>query len=83
MLVDPEILLADCPPEKNPLARRVLARLSLRTAYHKARNGYKEDALKLIQLHPLMKEFAPAWRQCQWALRLSWILPYWVRSSAG
>jgi len=79
MLVNPEILLADCPPEKKNLARRVLARLALRTAYHKARNGYKEDALKLIQLHPLMKEFAPAWRQCHWAVRLSWILPYWVR----
>lgn len=79
MLIHPDILLASCPLEKKNLAQRVLARLALRTAYHKARNGYKQDALKLIELHPLMKEFPHAWRQCQWAMRLSWILPYWVR----
>jgi hypothetical protein len=79
MLLDPNILLDFCPVEKKELARSMLARLALRTAFHKARNGYKTDALKLVQLHPRMKTFGWAWRQCQFAITFSKIMPYWVR----
>jgi hypothetical protein len=57
----------------------MLARLALRTAFHKARNGYKADALKLVQLHPHMKTFGRAWYVCRFAITFSRILPYWVK----
>jgi hypothetical protein len=79
MLLDPNILLDCCPVDKRGLARDMLARLALRTAFHKARNGYKADALKLVELHPQMKTFGWAWRRCQFAITFSKILPYWVR----
>jgi hypothetical protein len=79
MLLDPNILLACCPANKQSLGRDMLARLALTTAFHKARNGYKADALKLVQLHPQMKTFGWAWQRCQFAITFSKILPYWVR----
>jgi hypothetical protein len=79
MLLDPEILLKYCSVEKQFLARQVLAQMALRTAFLKARNGYKEDALKLVRLHPQMKTFGWAWRQCQLAITFSQLMPYWVR----
>jgi hypothetical protein len=79
MLLDSNVLLDCCPAEKKGLARRMLAKLALRTAFHKARNGYKADALRLVSLYPQMRDFGPAWRQCQFAITFSKILPYWVR----
>jgi glycosyltransferase involved in cell wall biosynthesis len=79
MLLDPNILLNGCPVDKRGLARNMLARLALRTAFHKARNGYKADALTLVRLHPQMKTFGWAWRQCQFAITFSSVLPYWVK----
>ena len=38
-LSEPELLLQYCPVQKRDLARKMLARLAVRTAYHKARNG--------------------------------------------
>jgi glycosyltransferase involved in cell wall biosynthesis len=78
ILLEPEILLQYCSVEKHLLAKQVLARMALRTAFLKARSGFKADALKLIQLHPRMKTFGWAWYQCQFAVTFSKILPYWV-----
>ena len=79
MLLEPDILLKYCPAEKEPFARELLARMALRNAFLKARNGYKDDALRLVSLHPQMRAFGPAWYQCQFAITFSKILPYWVR----
>jgi glycosyltransferase involved in cell wall biosynthesis len=79
MLLDPQILLSCCTPEKQALAREVVARKALHVAFLKARNGHKAEALKLVELHPQMKTFGRAWRRCQFAITFSEILPYWVR----
>jgi glycosyltransferase involved in cell wall biosynthesis len=79
MLLEPDILLKYCPAEKKPFARELLARMALRNAYLKARNGYKADALQLLSLHPQMRDFGMAWYQCRFAITFSGILPYWVR----
>jgi hypothetical protein len=79
MLLEPEILLKYCSIEKQPLARQVLARMALRNVFLRARCGYKAEALKLVGLHPQMKTFGRAWRQCQFAITFSKILPYWVQ----
>ncbi|MBM4104452.1 MAG: glycosyltransferase family 2 protein [Planctomycetes bacterium] len=79
MLLEPDILLKYCPATKEPFARELLARMALRNAYLKARNGHKAEALKLVELHPQMKTFGRAWRRCQFAITFSKILPYWVR----
>jgi glycosyltransferase involved in cell wall biosynthesis len=79
MLLEPEILLKYCSAEKHLLARLVLARMALRTAFLKARNGYKADALNLVGLHPQMKTFGWQWYQCRFAITFSRILPYWVK----
>jgi hypothetical protein len=78
MLLEPEILLKYCPMGKRHLAGQVLAWMALRNTLLKARNGYKAEALKLVGLHPQMKTFGWAWRQCQFAITFSKLLPYWV-----
>ncbi len=78
-LLDPDVLLRYCPVEMRELARKVLSRLALRTAYHKARNGYKAQAVNLLDLYPEAREFKKAYTQCRLAIRFSWILPYWIK----
>jgi hypothetical protein len=79
VFLNPEILLRYCPAEKQDMACGMVARLALRTAYHKARNGFKTDAIKLLQLRPRTRDFRFAYYQCRFAITFSKILPYWVR----
>lgn len=80
MLLEQRILLDCCPAEKHPLAEKMLARLALRTAFQKARNGRKAEAIQLMAIHPAMREFKQPFFQLRVAIALSPVYPYWVKT---
>ena len=57
----------------------MIARLALRTAHHKARNGFKEDAVELLRRFPDSKEYGLLYYRCRCEIALSGVLPYWTR----
>lgn len=79
VLTNPDVILSHCPEEKKNLCRSFLARLALRTAHHKARNGIKKDALYLLEKHPETKKLGFAYYKCRIEIALSPWMPYWVR----
>ena len=78
-LLEPKILLDYCLPDRSKLAELVIARLALRTAHHKARNGFKEQAAGLLRRFPKTREFGFLYFKCRLEIILSRYLPYWVR----
>ena len=78
ILLTPEILLKYCPPRKKTQARLFLSKLALRTAHHKARNGFKSDAQFLVNNFPEMSSFRFEYFRCCVEISLSRWLPYWV-----
>jgi len=77
-LSEPEILLDYCPPDRAGLAELVIARLALRAAHHKARNGFKEQAVSLLTRFPKTREFAFLYFRSRLEIMLSRYLPYWA-----
>jgi hypothetical protein len=67
-----------CPQRKKAQARLFLCKLALRTAHHKARNGFKSDAQSLVENFPEMSTFRFEYFKCCIEIRLSRWLPYWV-----
>ncbi len=78
LLQKPEVLIKYCPQEKQTQAELFLSKLALRTAHHKARNGYKSDAVFLVKKFPKMAEFGLEYYRCRIEILLSRWLPYWV-----
>lgn len=78
ILQDPEILMKYCPSNRQSQARLFLARLALRVAHHKARNGFKSDAKFLVDKFPEMASFKFEYMKCRLEIQLSRWLPYWV-----
>jgi glycosyltransferase involved in cell wall biosynthesis len=77
-LTNPEIILRFCPDEKKHLARLFLARLALRTAHHKARNGFKNHARQLLMSFPEMRRYGVRYYQLRFEIAFSRWMPYWV-----
>jgi len=71
ILQKPEIILDYCPDNKIQPARLFLARLALRTAHGKARNGYKQDAVFLVQRFPEMNIFSRPYRKLLFEIKFS------------
>ena len=78
LLQKPEVLMEYCSQEKKVQAKLFLAKLALRTAHHKARNGFKSDAQFLFDNFPEMSAFGFEYHKCRFEIRLSRWLPYWV-----
>ena len=78
-LQKPAILLDHVLPEKKDLATSVLAYHALRVAHHKARNGFKQDAIWLKERFPGMRRFFFFYRRVCAEIILSRWLPYWVK----
>lgn len=78
LLQDPEVLMKHCPQRKKAQARLFLCKLALRTAHHKARNGFKSDAQFLVENFPEMSMFRFEYFRCSVEIRLSRWLSYWV-----
>lgn len=79
IFTEPEQILDSCTEERRGLMRKVIARLALRTAHHKARNGFKKDAVELLRRFPDSKEYRLLYYRCRCEIALSGVLPYWAR----
>ncbi len=79
VFTDAKELLDSCVDEKRDLLQKVIVRLALLSAHHKARNGFKQDAIELLNLFPESKEYKFKYCRCRCEIALSRILPWWVR----
>jgi glycosyltransferase involved in cell wall biosynthesis len=78
-LLDPQILLHDCPDSHRGLMESVIDHIALRIARDKARNGLKHQAQDLLRRFPAAKRFGDEYRRCQWTIALSRWIAVWVR----
>ena len=72
-------LLDCCNGKKRELMQKAIVLAALRTVHHKARNGFKKDAIELLKLFPESKEYRFQYYRCRCEIALSRILPWWVR----
>jgi len=79
LLREPDVILSHCPENKLNLCKEFLARLALRTAHHKARNGIRNDALYLLKKHPKTRKLGFAYYKCRFEIAFSRWMPYWVK----
>ncbi len=79
VFTDYDVLFDCCPDEKRHLMQKILERLALRAAHHKARNGFKQDALELLKRFPESKVCGFQYYRCRCEIALSRWLPFWVR----
>jgi glycosyltransferase involved in cell wall biosynthesis len=79
LLLKPQVLMDYCPQAKKAQARLFLAKLALRTAHHKARNGLQSEAQFLVENFPEMSTFGFAYYKLILETKLSRYLPHWVR----
>lgn len=78
-LVDPEIIVRYCSEDNKPMGRLFLARWALLTAHHKARNGFREHAVFLLDQFPETRRFRREYLRCKLEIQLSRWMPYWVK----
>lgn len=78
-LLDPNILLLNCPNSHRGLMEGVIDHIALRIARDKARNGLKSQAQDLLRRFPSVKRFGDEYRRCQWTIALSRWIAVWVR----
>lgn len=79
ILTKPEVVLDYIPETKKSLVSISLARLALRAARFRARDGQKNNAKRLLHLHPQARRFRREYYRCQYEIMLSWCMPVWVR----
>jgi hypothetical protein len=78
-LIDPEIILSYCPENKRELMVKIIDHMALRTAYARARNGFKDDAISLLNRFGGAKSYRLKYYQCLCTIALSRWLPIWVK----
>lgn len=78
-LMNPEIILSYCPADKLQTAGIFMDRWALLTAHHKARNGFREHAVYLLEHFPDTRQFRWEYLRCKIEIRLSRWMPYWVQ----
>ncbi len=78
-LLDPQIILRDCPDSHRGLMESVIDHIALRIARDKARNGLKSQAQDLLQRFPGAGRFGDEYRRCQRTIALPRWIGVWVR----
>jgi glycosyltransferase involved in cell wall biosynthesis len=78
-LLDPKVLLHDCPNSHRGLMEGVIDHVALRIARDKARNGLKPQAQDLLRRFPGAGRFVDEYRHCQRTIALSRWIAVWVR----
>ncbi len=78
-LLDPQILLSDCPDSHRSLMEGVIDHFALRIARDKARHGLKSQAQDLMRRFPGVIRFADEYHRCQRTIILSNWIAVWVR----
>jgi glycosyltransferase involved in cell wall biosynthesis len=77
-LLDPQIILRDCPDSKRGLMECVVDHVALRIARDKARNGIKSQAQDLMRRFPATKRFGQEYYRCRATIALSRWIAVWV-----
>jgi len=78
-LLDPQILLRDCPISHRGLMEGIIDHVALRIARDKARNGLKSKAQDLLRCFPAAKRFGGEYVCCRMTIALSRWITIWVR----
>jgi glycosyltransferase involved in cell wall biosynthesis len=78
-LLDPKILLRDCPDSHRGLMESVIDHFALRIAQDKARNGLKLQAQDLLNRFQAAKRFGGEYLRCRATIALSRWIAVWVR----
>jgi glycosyltransferase involved in cell wall biosynthesis len=78
-MLNPELVMSYCPQARKKAARLLLVRWALLTAHHKARNGFKEHAVYLLEHFPEARRFRLEYLRCRLEILLSRWMPYWVK----
>lgn len=78
-LINPDIILSYCLKDNQFTVRIFMARWALLTAHHKARNGFREHAVYLLEHFPETRQFHLEYLRCRIEIGLSRWMPYWVK----
>ena len=78
-LAHPDVILDFCPADKHPSVRMFLSHWALRTAHHKARNGFRKQAVYLLEHFPETRRYRLAYLRCKLEIVFSRWMPYWVK----